>query len=164
MPFVSLSEMVKKDRIQRPKGKHYWHLDIFTISQVKVEKGDKSILVFNLGVHFMESVNLEMGDRVDVFYDADKQMGLIKKANSGGYLLSNRTGGKVRNKSRAQFTVVWKQGMPTINDPLVIYKPLTLIDNGFTFKFCPEVDKPKFRKIQDSDLKFSDVQAISSSQ
>ncbi|MEW5802126.1 MAG: hypothetical protein AB1847_08480, partial [bacterium] len=99
-------------------------------------KGEKTALVFTLGVNLMETVHFSIGDRVDVLYDSATRMGMIKKVQTGGYLLSNKQGGKKASKSRVRFSIVWKEGMPIVDDTLVIDK-VTTIDDGFMFQFPP---------------------------
>ncbi|MEW5804858.1 MAG: hypothetical protein AB1847_22455, partial [bacterium] len=113
-------------------------------------KGEKTALVFTLGVNLMETVHFSIGDRVDVLYDSATRMGMIKKVQTGGYLLSNKQGGKKASKSRVRFSIVWKEGMPIVDDTLVIDK-VTTIDDGFMFQFPPS-QRPT---IQLSDRQFS---------
>lgn len=74
-------------------------------------------LTFRLSAHAMEKIGARIGSKVDILYDEDADLWMIKKMpeGNGGFSLSGQKN-KAGHYSTAAARLTWRQGFPLLTN------------------------------------------------
>lgn len=110
MAFVSLSDLAAKHgRLSQTS--------YVMVSQSTRGESDTIELTFRLSAHAMDKMGVKIGSKVDILYDKDESLWMIKKMpeGNGGFSLSGQKN-KSGHYSTAAARLTWRQGFPLLSE------------------------------------------------
>lgn len=132
MAYVSVRELLKKS----DKGERVHSNEDVCISVNKCGAPDKDVwaLVVSISTSIAKKARFMLGDKVELLFDPEKRIGLLKRTNDGGWSLTS--GGK-DIKSRMYFKIQFVVGMPSVKQNTGC--PSEVTPEGIEFIFPDEV-------------------------
>lgn len=135
MGFISADEFFKSQRSKCGNAVNR-HSEDITFATNRTGYKDKTN-TYSMAIGISQSIaklaRIIPGDRVDILFDPEQRIGLIKRVNSGGWKLS----GNPKGNSRLYFRVPWHQGMPSAKSTVGCLSEI--VADGIQFIFPDEI-------------------------
>ena len=117
--------MAFKSLVEQARKRKYWRGRDDTIAfSERHQKGGETYLAFSIGPNIVDSASFINGDKVDILWDPEDRMGIIRRDNSIGRML------KVSQSGRARIVLKWSEGMPRPRDGKLTHIKDIQVKNG----------------------------------
>lgn len=126
MAFKSASEITKRVQRVGPSGED---LTMTTDTQATKSNGERSYsLRFGVSMALLKEARIMEGDRVDLLFDEEARLGLIKRVTAGGWAVGRRTS----TSSKITIQLTWAEGLPSVSGPSAC-ESVSVTDEGILF-------------------------------